>query len=326
MASSAPTPSLREILEERLSHLLVELEGFFDAHLSAQLEQRLGPAVEQASGEARERARRDFADQLNQGARRIRQSVDVADLTATVLDATAPFAEGSAIFLVTNAIARGERMRGVPEERARAFRGLEIALSAAAALAEAAESGDPVATVTAPAEVSTELMVFAGHTEDGRAHVYPLVVRGRTLALLYAWDSVEGSALELLAQLAAAVWAVLPAPADLVNIAPTASAATTAWDKLSPEEQHLHLRAQRFARVQVAEMRLFETDAVQSGRAQRDLYETLRARIDTAREKFRRSFFASCPSMVDYLHLELLKTLAQDDPDALGKDYPGPMV
>jgi hypothetical protein len=156
--------------------------------------------------------------------------------------------------------------------------------------------------------------------------VYPLVVRGRTLALLYAWGSVEGSALELLAQLAAAVWAVLPAPADLVNIAPTASAATTAWDKLSPEEQHLHLRAQRFARVQVAEMRLFETDAVQSGRAQRDLYETLRARIDTARDAFRRSFFASCPSMVDYLHLELLKTLAQDDPDALGKDYPGPLV
>jgi hypothetical protein len=326
MASSAPTPALREILEERLSHLLVELEGLFDAHLTEQLELRMAPMVEQAASEARERARRDLSDQLNQGARRIRQSVDVADLTATLLDATAPFAEGGAIFLVTNGVARGERMRGVPDDRARSFRGLEIALSSAAALSEAAESADPVATVTAPAEVSTELMVFAGQGEDGRAHVYPLVVRGRTLALLYAWGSVEGSALELLAQLAAAVWALLPAPADLVNVPAGVAAATTAWDKLSSDEQHLHLRAQRFARVQVAEMRLFETDAVQAGRAQHDLYETLRGRIDTAREAFRRSFFSSCPSMVDYLHLELVKTLAQDDPDALGKDYPGPMV
>ena len=326
MASTAPTPSLREILEERLSHLLVELEGLFDAHLASQLEQRLGPTVEQATAEARARARRDFADQLNQGVRRIRQSVDVADLTSTALDATAPFAEGAAIFLVTNGVARGERMRGVPEDRARAFRGLEIPLASAAALAEAAESADPVATATAPSEVSTELMAIAGHPEDARAFIYPLVVRGRTIALLYAWGTVEGSAVELLSQLAAAVWALLPAPAELVSIAPAASAVTTAWDKLSADEQQLHLRAQRFARVQVAEMRLFETDAVQAGRTQHDLYEALRARIDTARDAFRRSFFVPCPSMVDYLHLELLKTLAQDDPEALGKDYPGPMV
>jgi len=30
--------------------------------------------------------------------------------------------------------------------------------------------------------------------------------------------------------------------------------------------------------------------------------------------------------MVDYLHLELLRTLANDDSDLLGKDYPGPLV
>jgi hypothetical protein len=217
-------------------------------------------------------------------------------------------------------------MRGVPEDRARAFRGLEIPLGSATALAEAAESADPVATVTAASEVSTEVAVFAGHGEDGRAFIYPLVVRGRTQGLLYCWGAVQGSALELLAQLAAAVWAVLPAPAELVSVKAVGPATTTAWDKLSADEQQLHLRAQRFARVQVAEMRLYETDAVQSGRSRRDLYETLRERIDTARDAFRRSFFAPCGSMVDYLHLELVKTLAQDDPDALGKDYPGPMV
>jgi hypothetical protein len=29
---------------------------------------------------------------------------------------------------------------------------------------------------------------------------------------------------------------------------------------------------------------------------------------------------------VDYLHLELVRTLANDDVELLGQDYPGPMV
>jgi hypothetical protein len=92
------------------------------------------------------------------------------------------------------------------------------------------------------------------------------------------------------------------------------------------EEQRVHLRAQRFARVEAAAMRLQEGTAVQAGRLRRNLYEALRGRIDAARELFRKDFFANCPSMVDYLHLELVHTLANDDAELLGKDYPGPMV
>ena len=46
-----------------------------------------------------------------------------------------------------------------------------------------------------------------------------------------------------------------------------------AWFELSREDQELHLKAQRFARVQVAEMRLYKSDAVKEGRASRELYE-----------------------------------------------------
>jgi hypothetical protein len=73
-------------------------------------------------------------------------------------------------------------------------------------------------------------------------------------------------------------------------------------------------------------MRLYHAEAVQAGRARARLYETLRKAIDTAREKFRQTYFSSCPSMVDYLHLELVRTLANDDPELLGKEYPGPMA
>jgi hypothetical protein len=73
-------------------------------------------------------------------------------------------------------------------------------------------------------------------------------------------------------------------------------------------------------------MRLFQAEAVQSGRTHRNLYDALRKPIDAARETFRTQFFAPCASMVDYLHLELARTLAYDDADLLGTTYPGPLV
>jgi len=94
---------------------------------------------------------------------------------------------------------------------------------------------------------------------------------------------------------------------------------------MTPAEQQLHLRAQRFARVQASEMRLYHADLVQSGRSHRNIYDLLKQPIDSARDAFRAQFFAGCPSMVDYLHLELSRTLANDETDLLGSSYPGPM-
>ena len=157
-------------------------------------------------------------------------------------------------------------------------------------------------------------------------------------ALLYAWGEVDGPALELLAQSAGAFWGGSPAgavhqePEQLIAIAPAPPAEPSApasgweWDRLSSEERRLHLSAQRFARVQVAEMRLRYPADVQSGRTRRDLYAALRLPIEAAREAFRKNFFAPCPSMVDYLHLELVRTLAHEDPELLGKNYPGLMA
>jgi hypothetical protein len=98
------------------------------------------------------------------------------------------------------------------------------------------------------------------------------------------------------------------------------------WSSLSKEDQEFHLKAQRFARVCVAELRLYESEAVKQGRAARDLYGRLKEKIDAGRQAYRRQFMDVCPSMVDYLHLELVRTLANDDETLLGTDYPGPLV
>ena len=326
MGSPASTSPLRQMLEGQLSQLSSEVERLFD--------------------EARGRARRELADQLNQSVRRIRQAESHDELAATLLDSATAFASGAAIFCIADGVANGEKVRGIAPELAESFSSLEIPLTAAPALAGAVESRDPVIAVTTAAEVSARLISLASHQPDGRAYIYPLVVKDHVPMLLYCWGAVhgpvQGPVLEMLAQVAAAVWDSLavppppePAPPqsalqpELVTIAPAPASTpvpATAWDALPPEDQAIHLRAQRFARVQVAEMRLNDAAAVQSGRAQRDLYGALRARIDTARVTFRQKFFAPCSSMVDYIHVELVRTLAHDDADLLGKDYPGPLV
>ena len=294
---------------------------------------QLSVEVESLFAEARERGRREFADQLNQAVRRIRQSLALDELTTTLVDVTGDFSMGAALFRIDGETARGNCIHGLPEEATGHFRELEIPLSAAAALAAAVESRDPVVTATAPFEVSERLASLLGHDPESRASLYPIVAGGGVPAVVYVWGAVEGSAIELLTQVAASVWNEIarpPAP-PLVQIAPAPEApapaeTSSAWERLSVEEQQIHFRAQRCARVQAAEMRLHEPEAVQAGRTRRDLYNALRKPIDAGRETFRSSFFAVCPSMVDYFHLELVRTLANDDAELLGKDYPGPMV
>jgi len=305
--AGAPTP-FRQILESRLSQLAAEAEMLF--------------------AETRERARREFADQLNQAARQLFQAGGGEELATTLAAAAAPFASTVLVFRIEGDTAKSAKV--------------DVPLAHAAAFSGAIQTKDPVIAAATPGEISASLIDLLGHSSEDRAYVFPLVSGGSVPALVYACGAVQGPALELLSQIAAAAWtAVVPkpaaAPAELVSIAPLAAAAAAApaaapaepvspWDQLSSEEQQVHLRAQRWARVRIAELRLRRSAAVQAGRSRRNIYEVLKEPIDGAREEFRKTFFAVCPSMVDYLHLELLRTLAHDDADLLGKDYPGPLV
>ncbi|MGA7234808.1 MAG: hypothetical protein WBY44_03965 [Bryobacteraceae bacterium] len=278
--------------------------------------------------EMRARACSELAGRLNQAVRRIRQAATREELGETVADTAAAFATGAAWFRIEDGAARSERLA------------LTIPLAEAPALTGAVETREPVIALASGAEVSPQLVERFTHTAESRSFVYPILAAEKTPALLYAWadpqhagpganHAGQTSALELLAQVASAAWLALepppPPPAPLITIASVAKPANP-WEALGVEEQQIHLRAQRYARVQVAEMRLRSAAAVQSGRLRRNLYHSLRDPIDAARDAFRKEFFAKCPSMVDYLHLELMRTLANDDADLLGKEYPGPMV
>jgi hypothetical protein len=93
---------------------------------------------------------------------------------------------------------------------------------------------------------------------------------------------------------------------------------------VSHEENNL--RAQRFARVRVAEIQLYHAAAMKNGRAARDVYAALKTHMDAARDAYRENFLTPANGTADYLHAEFVRTLANDDAALLGPNYPGPLV
>jgi len=86
----------------------------------------------------------------------------------------------------------------------------------------------------------------------------------------------------------------------------------------SPEEERKHEEARRFARLLVSEIRLYNEQAVQEGKANRDIYARLKEDIDRSREMYEQRIPPEVRAVSDYFYEELVRTLADGDPDALG--------
>jgi hypothetical protein len=310
------------IFEERFRELQARIEGQYRASV--------GEQVAAALGDSRLNVRRDFADKLNQSMRRLRTFESDAQWASAVLDATESFCDRAALFTLNGLNLHLEAVRGIPRPAEIA----DVPLSDAPAFASVVATSDAMVALRTRGELSDPLAGLFGEEPASRCHLFPLATRERVLAILYADSAgpMETSAIELVAGLAGSVLESLAAraasPGQLVRISTgdRIGAGIGAWFELSRPDQELHVKAQRFARVQVAEMRLYKSDAVKDGRARRDLYGALQAEIDKAREVFQRDYLTATPTMVDYLHLELVRTLANDEAELLGRSYPGSLA
>jgi hypothetical protein len=319
---------MERALEETIAGLASRLEGEYQDALEARLRE---------AAQSGKTARRDLVQKLNQTARRLRHFENEGQWSHTLVDATRGFCGRAALFLIHDRKLRFEAARNIdgpgPVE--------EVGLDAAPAFGTAVETRDTLVAMRTGSELSELLAAFLGHSPDqgsARCCLFPIVTRQGVPAVLYADSAeVDVDALELLVATAGAVLESRPAaparPAPVASVdglvtitAPSQKPEILSWFSLSHEDRELHLRAQRFARVQVAGIRLYQSEKVKNGRAAHDLYTSLKEEIDSTRETFRREFLNASDSMVDYLHLELVRTLANDDIELLGHDYPGPMV
>jgi hypothetical protein len=291
--------------------------------------QQITREFETAREQAAESARARVTDELNQVARRLRHYQRESDWCDAVLDGAARFTSEAALFAVDGGelTLRGTRNLALASD-------LRLPIKDANAFHSALESGEPSVVLCTKDEVSGSI---ASTVSVNRAFVIPIANETRKVAILFAVVSQQAdtNALELIAQIASSALRRTAQAASPVQIAtlpaqvqapePPSDDGVPDWGRVPESEKLLHVRARRLARAKVAEMQLYRPEACRAGRVQANLYLFLKQEIDAARGVFR-SQFMSTTSMNDYLHLELLQQLADNDESILGADYPGQMV
>ncbi len=93
-------------------------------------------------------------------------------------------------------------------------------------------------------------------------------------------------------------------------------------DALDPETRKKHEEAQRFARLLVSEIKLYNETKVKQGQKTRDLYDLLRDDIERSRQLYRERVAESIRVSTNYFNDELVKILAEGDEGAMGQPLP----
>jgi hypothetical protein len=318
----------REIVEKHQSALIDDLSARLDSDVSDAVNKAL--AAERVRAETQlavacVEAKTSQAEVLNQSLRRLREATGEEHILRTLCESCAPFADLLVVLVFENNQARVVASRGFESGE------FSFEIGAAPAVVSAIESRDPVVALGTEAEVSAVLSqrihAAHGHDSDQNAYLFPLNARHSTVAMLVALGSSPANPplsapIELLCGAAGIRLESLLQPALPVVLGPP----RISWETLTPDDQKLHLQAQRMARVKVAEMRLEGAPELRRGIADADIYGALGPVIEAARLQFRQSFLAKSSTMVDYLHLEILRGLAHDQDGLLGPDYPGPLI
>ena len=92
-------------------------------------------------------------------------------------------------------------------------------------------------------------------------------------------------------------------------------------NRLSPEEQELHRRANRVAKVSMQDIKMLRPEQVRVGREKKDICIRLKDDIEKAHREYDRRFKPIMDHPVDYFYRWMVEILADGDAHALG-DYP----
>ncbi len=282
----------------------------------------------------------DSSDQLDAALASIQDASTQVDILRQMLEGCARFAARAAIFVVRSGSIKGWQATGFDDDEAVK----NVGLGASAGLVARVMNGrtmvsgatrdfDPgfISTVKAPAEkVCT---------------VLPLVVKDKVAALIYA-DGGSGAvapnttALTALARFTG-LWLELsalrkagPTAAEEAAPPPVAAAATVASSAASnisaasysapaaTEEDELHKKAKRFAKLLVEEIKLYNSAKVTAGRENRDLYDRLREDIEKSRATYDKRYADGSVASANYFNQELIRILADNDVTLMGSGFP----
>lgn len=306
----------------------------------------LEAATTRASEQAARSARSAMAEALHAAVRRIRLASNVTEIGAALLETASAHCGRAALMVHKGDTLTGWRACGFTgNEFAELLARFQLPVREAPALAHAIETRDAVVALGTPLQLSPALVELFGIPPDEKTYLFPLSLRQTVVAILYA-DSlgaaggIQPAALELLCAVSEASIEALSSRRPMTSQARSDEAEPQRlelpvplhpeaeppdWNALSPSERDIHLRAQRFARVLVADLQLYRAQEIREGKKMRNLYSRLKDEIDKSREVYYRKFGSTVATGIDYFHLELVSRVSGGEEALLGPDYPGPM-
>jgi outer membrane biosynthesis protein TonB len=93
------------------------------------------------------------------------------------------------------------------------------------------------------------------------------------------------------------------------------------------EEQELHRKANRHAKVSMQDIKMYRKEEIKLGQQNYDLCSRLKEDIDKARKEYDRRFRGILNHPVDYFYDWMVQILAEGDPKKLGEyPYPSPVL
>jgi hypothetical protein len=226
-----------------------------------------------------------------------------------LLDGAATISRRAAFFSVRGRMLCFQGARGLAAQSGAAP--VETPLESAPSFYTVWRTAAPLEAAPDASHLSKPIANLFGDAGERRALLIPVMAAECPAGVLYVEGALDRTAAEAVASFAGAT---LQSHLGEQLVRPPATVPPDLRDAAT-------LGAQRFARVQTARILLEHGDAVRNGRESRNVYAVLKSEIDAARLAYREKY----PGVADYLHAEMVRTLAQDDPSVLGRLYPGPL-
>ena len=342
---------VRSSIERAVSTRLTQQADQFRKEVVEQVLREIEPLLASSGVEGHPRAQQGppTSDILSSTIAAIDASTGQADILKALLEGVSKFSARAALFVVRGTALAGWQARGFADDNIRG-----LALDGSKGLAARAIQ-DRDRTSAAAAEFDPAFIQQHGAPADNNCTLFPLVVRDKVAAILYcdagqkATQASDFSAIDVLTRYTCR-WLELAAGKKTSGSAATESGIGTATftsaqiasaasppaeagpqapsdvglgtGKLSAEDQELHKKAQRFAKLLVDEIKLYNQSKVAEGKQNRDLYKVLREDIEKSRATYEKRYGGTPVATAKYFDSEVVRILADNDRSLMGSDFP----
>ena len=281
-------------------------------------------------------------DVLNSAVSSIQDAEAQPEILRALLEGASKFSGRAALFVIRGGTATGWQARGFDDDD-----GIKkFSVDTSSGLASRAFQ-DRMPAAAAAAEFDQKFVSAVGNPSDGNAVVLPLVVKEKVAALVYADagtgdGALDPSALHLLVR-SAGSWLELLAlrkaggapaaepereaqpepPPRAAEPPPPPPPPAREEPEIPAEDQEVHKKAKRFAKLLVDEIKLYNQAKVSEGRQKRDLYDRLKEDIEKSRSTYEKRYGQTPAASGDYFNQEVIRILAENDASVMGGNFPG---